>query len=115
MNQGAILRLLLLFQQMDPGLVSFAVFVVLLFFTGSFILVGLAIVLSFAAGELYQKFVVGRLPVPNKAAVIITGCSSGIGHDAAIHLAAKGFTVFAGVRQALLFCIPSGVLQQVNL
>ena len=85
---------------MEPGLVSFAVLVALLFFTGSFILVGVAIVLSFAAGELCQKYVVGRLPVPSQAAVIITGCSSGIGHDAAIHLAAKGFTVFAGVRKS---------------
>eukprot|EP00051_Salpingoeca_urceolata_P014179 m.180044 g.180044 ORF g.180044 m.180044 type:complete len:206 (+) comp18003_c0_seq10:2494-3111(+) len=33
------------------------------------------------------------------SAVVITGCSSGIGRDAAVQLARRGFTVFAGVRK----------------
>ncbi|KAI8052104.1 hypothetical protein BDF22DRAFT_656215 [Syncephalis plumigaleata] len=33
------------------------------------------------------------------AAILITGTSSGIGHDAARHLAGMGFTVFAGARK----------------
>jgi NAD(P)-dependent dehydrogenase (short-subunit alcohol dehydrogenase family) len=37
---------------------------------------------------------------PNGAGVLITGCSSGIGRATAIHLARRGFTVFAGVRKA---------------
>ncbi|ORX73605.1 NAD(P)-binding protein [Linderina pennispora] len=32
-------------------------------------------------------------------AILVTGTSSGIGHDTAIALASKGFTVFAGVRR----------------
>ncbi|RKP21144.1 hypothetical protein ROZALSC1DRAFT_27429 [Rozella allomycis CSF55] len=37
---------------------------------------------------------------PNaKNYVLITGCSSGIGYDAAIHFAEKGYKVFAGVRK----------------
>jgi len=39
------------------------------------------------------------LPVPRNAAVVITGCSTGIGRDAAFRLADIGFTVFATVRR----------------
>jgi NAD(P)-dependent dehydrogenase (short-subunit alcohol dehydrogenase family) len=35
---------------------------------------------------------------PGKA-VLVTGCSSGIGRATALHLARRGFTVFAGVRK----------------
>lgn len=37
--------------------------------------------------------------LPGAAGVLITGCSSGIGHAMAIHLARHGFTVFATVRR----------------
>lgn len=36
---------------------------------------------------------------PRDSAVVITGCSSGIGRHAAATLAARGYTVFAGVRR----------------
>lgn len=36
---------------------------------------------------------------PNGEGVLITGCSSGIGRAAAVHLARRGFTVFATVRK----------------
>ena len=32
-------------------------------------------------------------------AVLITGCSTGIGRDAATHLAARGWTVYATARR----------------
>lgn len=39
------------------------------------------------------------VPVPSSSAVFITGASTGIGQDAAIELAGKGYAVFAGVRK----------------
>jgi len=40
-----------------------------------------------------------RLAVPPKSALVITGCSTGLGFDAALHLAKLGYVVFAGVRK----------------
>jgi NAD(P)-dependent dehydrogenase (short-subunit alcohol dehydrogenase family) len=37
--------------------------------------------------------------MPDGAAVLITGCSTGIGRSVAVYLAEQGFTVFAGVRK----------------
>jgi NAD(P)-dependent dehydrogenase (short-subunit alcohol dehydrogenase family) len=37
--------------------------------------------------------------IPDGKAILITGCSSGIGRAVAVYLAKEGFTVFAGVRQ----------------
>mmetsp|Transcript_8990 Transcript_8990/g.25171 ORF Transcript_8990/g.25171 Transcript_8990/m.25171 type:complete len:316 (+) Transcript_8990:82-1029(+) len=37
--------------------------------------------------------------VHERGVVLVTGASSGIGRDAALHLAAKGYDVFAGVRK----------------
>jgi NAD(P)-dependent dehydrogenase (short-subunit alcohol dehydrogenase family) len=39
------------------------------------------------------------VPVPASSAIIITGCSTGIGRHAAVELAAAGYVVFAGVRK----------------
>ena len=60
-------------------------------------------VLAVLAAALYYAAV--ELPKPSfvvhtSGAILITGASSGIGLHAAAHLAAKGFTVFAGVRKA---------------
>jgi NAD(P)-dependent dehydrogenase (short-subunit alcohol dehydrogenase family) len=41
----------------------------------------------------------GRI-LPNGEGVLVTGCSSGIGRAIAVHLAQRGFTVFATVRKA---------------
>ena len=43
---------------------------------------------------------VGTRFVPDGRGVLVTGCSSGIGRATALHLAQKGFTVFASVRTA---------------
>lgn len=37
--------------------------------------------------------------LPNGEGVLVTGCSSGIGRAVALHLASRGFTVFATVRK----------------
>jgi len=83
---------------LDTGVVKFLTLLGLLLLTGSFFGFIVAVLVSWLVGFLYQKFAVGRLPAPANGAVIITGCSSGIGHDAALHLASMGLKVFAGVR-----------------
>ena len=40
------------------------------------------------------------MPVMTERAILITGCSSGIGHDAAHGLKARGWRVFASCGQA---------------
>ncbi|KAI3657117.1 hypothetical protein MP638_005866 [Amoeboaphelidium occidentale] len=45
----------------------------------------------------------GSFPARPYNAVLITGASSGIGRDAAIHLASKGYMVFAGTRKSADF------------
>jgi len=61
------------------------------------------LILTQVLSHFYQKFVVGKLAVPQKAAVLITGCSSGLGFDAAVHLAKKGFMILPTFRFFFLF------------
>ncbi len=49
--------------------------------------------------RVFFLFVIISLPVPQHSAVVITGCSSGIGADLAVALSKRGFLVFATVRK----------------
>jgi len=78
---------------------------VILYFGCLFVLGGVgaffgSLVLALAGTMALYKFVLNkRLVPPANAAVIITGCSSGIGLDAALRLVGRGVTVFATVRK----------------
>src|SRR5689334_16901553 len=72
------------------------------------------------------NFMEAELPMKNNQPrrVLITGASTGIGRAAALHLCAKGFHVFAGVRtesdadalrQSATGVLSSGVLSPVML
>ena len=75
------------------------VFVVVIIFSGQWLYILIAFVLAFLASFAYRKYINATIPVPANTAVLITGCSSGIGRDAAIALSKAGFTVFATVRK----------------
>jgi short-subunit dehydrogenase len=67
-----------------------------MFLRGAFLL-ALASCLPF----MVQYFTRKEYSVPNpNGAVIISGASTGIGHDAALYLDSIGYTIFAGVRKA---------------
>ena len=59
----------------------------------------IAFVLASLASFMHSYFLNRLLPVPRKTAVLITGCSSGIGEAAALRLLKAGFLVFATVRK----------------
>ncbi len=74
------------------------VFVLVSIFSGAFLGVILAFIVASLGTFAYRRFVNHLLPTPRKTAVLITGCSSGIGADAALRLVKSGFLVFAAVR-----------------
>lgn len=78
----------------------FAAFVALSFLTGAWLGLLVAFVVASLVSFGYRKFVNKQLPVPRKSAVLITGCSTGIGFDTALRLAKMGFMTFATVRKA---------------
>lgn len=61
-----------------------------------------AISAVFFAADYYRPYPVAQ---PDTAAVVISGCSSGIGFETAVYLAERGFHVYAGVRRASDFDI----------
>ena len=60
---------------------------------------GLAVVLFLIANQLLKLAFRKRYKVSETGAVVLSGASTGIGHHAARHLAARGFTVYATVRK----------------
>lgn len=57
------------------------------------------LLIGFLAGYAYRRFKSQPLnPIRKEAGVFITGCSTGIGRHAALHLSKQGMLVFAGVR-----------------
>ena len=74
-------------------------FISLTVLSGAIIGVLVAFVVASLGAFLYRQCVNRLLPVPRKTAVLITGCSSGIGQDAALSLASAGFLVLATVRK----------------
>lgn len=44
-------------------------------------------------------FLYPGVPVFNRGGIVVTGASTGIGRDAALHLAEQGYTVYGGVRK----------------
>ena len=76
-----------------------AAFVAMTLVTGAIVPVLLAFFLASLGSFLYLSLINRTLPTPPNTAVLITGCSSGIGADAALRLSRAGFLVFATVRK----------------
>lgn len=78
----------------------FVTYVVAFVWLGGIWTATFATIIALFVAIVLQRFVLNpRQPVPKNTAVIITGCSTGIGFDAALKLVSEGFTVFATVRK----------------
>lgn len=76
-----------------------ALFGLFAFLTATWLGLLLSISLAFGGAYLLRTHVLSkRLAPPANGAVLITGCSSGIGEDAALKIARGGTLVFAGER-----------------
>ena len=82
------------------SLVYFGIFAITFFLTGGLIPYLLATSAAIIISIIIQRFVLNvRQPYPQSTAVIITGCSSGIGFDSALRFAKAGVVVYATVRK----------------
>ena len=89
----------LLLQNLWQTWVYALVLVVVSIITGAFKGVFIAFVVASLGSFAYRRFVNRALPVPPRTAVLITGCSTGIGEDAAVRFSKMGWLVFATVRK----------------
>ena len=74
-------------------------FMALVFLTGAIFPLIVAFTVAAIVHLVFQLCVNGLSAVSPHDAVLITGCSSGLGESSALHLASVGYTVFATVRK----------------
>jgi len=78
--------------------VFFITFISIILFSGCWFPLVIAFLISCFVSFGVRRFVNKRFLVENDEAVLITGCSTGIGKDAVLRLSGLGYLVFAGVR-----------------
>jgi NAD(P)-dependent dehydrogenase (short-subunit alcohol dehydrogenase family) len=77
------------------GITFFTLFMI----CGGWIPLLIAVPISLAAAWVYRKATIKRWSPNTKEAILITGCSSGVGKQLAISLARRGSLVFVGLRK----------------
>ena len=99
MSAPTVPFLILYTQTAFTSLPFITAFIPLLLWTGAWWPILIAFIIAFAIHILFYSFA-NQLSTPTaREAVIITGCSSGLGEAAALHLASVGYTVFATFRE----------------
>ena len=98
MSAHSLPFLLLYTQNAFTSLPFILAFLVLLVSTGAWFIFSFILVVAFALHLAFNSLANGLSNPTPREAVLITGCSSGVGEAAALHLASVGYTVFATVR-----------------